>query len=192
MNMLTIDKTEIQQQNNLFIAEAVFAVEAISTNEQSEKQRKAKQLLDQLFPLENGSHQDVTSYVIDYNHLLAYFKGGQHSGLKFPKHFVAYTGQKSQPDAMLLKDATGSHLEVILAAGQGTGHIELMDIEDIQLETCTTFDQNSADLACSAIRHWISLIKSDGRGKPLACSEDREYMSKSGQDYHLMHCYTYR
>ena len=94
MNMLTFDKTEIQKQSKPFIAEAVFAVETISANQQTEKQVKAKQLLDRLFPLENGSHQDVTSYVVDYRHIMAYFKDGQHSGLKHPKQFVAYMGEK--------------------------------------------------------------------------------------------------
>ncbi|MEF1231110.1 hypothetical protein QTO02_27190, partial [Vibrio fortis] len=78
MNMLTFDKTEIQKQSKPFIAEAVFAVETLSANQQTEKQIKAKQLLDRLFPLENGSHQDVTSYVIDYRHIMAYLKDGQH------------------------------------------------------------------------------------------------------------------
>ena len=84
MNMLTFDKTEIQKQNKPFIAEAVFAVE---TSQAMEKQVKAKQLLDRLFPLENGSHKEVTAYVIDYRHVMAYFKDGSHSGLKHPKHF---------------------------------------------------------------------------------------------------------
>lgn len=74
----------MQQQQRPFIAEAVFAVEAVSAEQQSEKQVKAKQLLDRMFPLENGSHQDVSSYVIDYRHVLAYFKDGTHSGLKSP------------------------------------------------------------------------------------------------------------
>ena len=82
MNMLTFDKTEIQKQDKPFIAEAVFAVEKMNSNQTTEKQVKAKQLLDRLFPLENGSHKDVTAYVIDYRHVMAYFKDGSHSGLK--------------------------------------------------------------------------------------------------------------
>ena len=54
MNMLNFDKKEMQQQQRPFIAEAVFAVEAVSAEQQSEKQVKAKQLLDRMFPLETG------------------------------------------------------------------------------------------------------------------------------------------
>jgi len=186
MNMLTLDKTDIQKQQKPFIAEAIFAVETISALHSTEKQVKAKQLLDRLFPLEMGSHQDVTSYMIDYNHVLAYFKDGSHSGLKHPKHFVAFTGNKEQPCSILLRDGVGSHVEVILGCNKGTGCVELIEIDDIQLETCTTFMQlDETSIPSVAMRHWISLVKGDERGKPQASSEDKEYVSKTGEDYVL-------
>ncbi|MEZ8805312.1 hypothetical protein AB4453_06555 [Vibrio atlanticus] len=198
MNMLTFDKTEIQKQTKPFIAEAVFAVETISAKQQTEKQLKAKQLLDRLFPLENGSHQDVTSYVVDYRHIMAYFKDGQHSGLKHPKQFVAYMGEKCDPDSILFRDSSGSHLEVMFGCHKGTGCIELVDIDDIQLESCTTFGQSPMEAVqtnterqgiTTAIRHWISLVQGDEKGKPKACSEDKEFRAKSGEDYCLNYCY---
>ncbi|MCG3728621.1 hypothetical protein [Vibrio cincinnatiensis] len=190
MNMLTFDKTEIQQQNKPFIAEAVFAVETISAHLQREKQQRAKQLLDRLFPLESGSHQEVTSYVIDYHHVLAYFKNGQHSGLKHPKQFIAYMGGKEQPCSILFRDGNGSHVEVLLGCQRGTGCIELIDIDDIQLETSTVLSQEVNDRVPNAvIRHWISLIKGDERGKPQACSEDKEFTAKSGEDYRLSYSF---
>ncbi|MBD1566455.1 hypothetical protein P4S52_18155 [Vibrio sp. SA48] len=185
MNMLTFDKTEIQKQNKPFIAEAVFAVETISANQQNEKQIQAKQLLDRLFPLEMGSHQDVTSYVIDYRHVLAYFKDGRHSGLKHPKHFVAFNGEKELPCSILFRDGNGSHVEVMFGCTKGTGCVELIVIDDIQLETCTTFTQFAEDVPSAAMRHWISLVKGDEQGKPKACSEDKEYRAKNGDDYCL-------
>jgi malate synthase len=188
--MLNFDKKDIQQQERPFIAEAVFAVEAVSAEQQSEKQVKAKQLLDRMFPLENGSHQDVSSYVIDYRHVMAYFKDGTHSGLKSPKHFVAYTGEKEDPKSILFKDESGSHVEVMFGCHKGTGCVELMDIDDIQLETRTTFSPELIGNAPTAMRHWISLIKGDKKGKPMACSEDKEYTAKNGDDYFLSYCYS--
>lgn len=186
MNMMTFDKTEIQQQQKSFIAEAVFAVETISANQQQEKQLKAKQLLDRLFPLENGSHQDVTSYVIDYHHVLAYFKDGRHSGLKHPKHFVAYNGAKEMPCSILFRDGEGSHMEVMLGCQRGTGCLELVEINDILLETCTMLSvTGDTESDSTGLRHWVSLVKGDERGKPQACSEDKEYTAKSGEDYCL-------
>ncbi|MEF1256185.1 hypothetical protein [Vibrio sp. M260112] len=188
MNMLTIDKTEIQEQNMPFIAEAVFAVETIDASQAMEKQQNAKQLLDRLFPLENGSHKDVTAYVIDYRHAMAYFKDGSHSGLKHSKHFVAYTGEKEDPASILFRDGTGSHVEVTFGNHKGTGCVELIDIEDIQLETCTMFPTAMTEIA--AMRHWISVVKGDEKGKPSACTEQKEYTAKNGDDYQLERCYT--
>ncbi|MBG0759944.1 malate synthase [Vibrio cidicii] len=190
MNMLRFDKNDIQQQHRPFIAEAVFAVEAVSSSEQNEKQLKAKQLLDRLFPLENGSHQDVTSYVIDYRHLMAYFEDGTHSGLRSPKHFVAFTGGKEDPCSILLRDETGSHVEVMLGCHKGTGCVELIEIDDIQLETRTTFSPSLTGDTPTAMRHWISLVKGDVNGKPMASSEDKEYTAKNGEDYILSYCYS--
>lgn len=51
MNMLTFDKTEIQQHNKPFIAEAVFAVETVSANQQREKQAESKTTAGPSFPI---------------------------------------------------------------------------------------------------------------------------------------------
>ncbi|KOO08990.1 malate synthase [Vibrio hepatarius] len=188
MNMLTFDKTEIQNNDMPFIAEAVFAVEKMDSKQTSEKQVKAKQLLDRLFPLEEGSHQDVTAYVIDYRHVMAYFKDGRHSGLKHPKHFVAFSGEKESPASILFRDGTGSHVELTFGKQKGTGCVQLVQIADIQLETCTMFPQGTSEVA--AMRHWISLVQGDEKGKPRACTEEKEYTAKNGDDYQLECCYT--
>ncbi|MCK6264551.1 hypothetical protein KP803_14825 [Vibrio sp. ZSDE26] len=184
MNMLRFDKKETTTNNKPFIAEAVFAVETISAKQQNEKQVKAKQLLDKLFPLEHGSHQEVSGYMIDYRHMVAYFKDGSHSGLKNNRNFVAYTGEKEDPSSILFKDGNGSHVDVSFGCHKGTGCVELVDIDDIQLETCTNFTQEMV-----AMRHWVSLVQGDEKGKPSACSEDKEYTAKSGEDYTLEYCY---
>ena len=73
--------------------------------------------------------------------------------------------------------------------------IELVDVDDIQLETCTTFGQSPMEATQSeqretaALRHWISLVQGDEKGKPKACSEDKEFRAKSGEDYCLNYCY---
>ncbi|MCW8345916.1 hypothetical protein MD535_07835 [Vibrio sp. ZSDZ65] len=188
MNMQAFDKKE--QNNPLsFIAEAVFAVEMVKADKQLEKQTKAKQLLDTLFPLDNGSHEDVVSYEIDYRHVLAYFKNGQHSGLKQAKQFIAYVGDKCAPESILFRDESGTHVEVTMGCRQGTGYLELVEIEDVQLETCTTFGQMESRIA-TGIRHWVSLIKGDTKGRSSACSEDKEYTAKNGDDYLLGFSYT--
>ena len=187
MNTLTFDKTKIQNKEQPFIADAVFAVEAINSDHVIEKQTKVKQLLDELFPLESGSHKNVTSYVVDYRHVMAYFKGGLHSGLKYPKQFIAYEGEKEEPCSLLLRDGVGSHVEISPGKHKGTGCIELVEIEEIQLETCTTLSSDAPHI--SGVRHWISLLKGDGKGLSNACNEEKEYTAKSGEDYQLERYY---
>lgn len=192
MNMPMFNTTEMSNHTNKpFIAAAVFAVETVAAHEQSEKQIKAKQLLDRLFPLAVGSHQEVTAYVIDYNHLLAYFSDGRHSGLKSPKQFVAFNGSKENPCHLLFRDGQGSHLELTLGCMRGTGCIEPRQIADIQLETCTVFNQSESHApTATTIRHWVSLIKGDEQGHPLTRSEDKEYISRNGDAYFLDDCFS--
>ncbi|GAL30061.1 malate synthase-related protein [Vibrio variabilis] len=185
MNMQTIDKTEQQNPQN-FIAQAVFAVEMVDAGEMTQKQKMSKQLLDTLFPLENGSHEDVVSYEINYRHVQAYFKNGQHSGLRNNKHFVAYTGDECSPDNILFRDESGTHVEITIARRKkGTGCLEYVEIDDIQIETCTTFGATQE----MGLRHWVSLVKGDEKRHPAASNEDKEYVAKNGDDYTLMFSY---
>ncbi|MGR5541944.1 hypothetical protein ACPV5V_25675, partial [Vibrio campbellii] len=111
MNMLTMNTTSYQNKKKPFIAEAVVAVETLAAEATDQKSCQGKQILDELFPLENGSHQEVSAYMIDYRHLVAYFKDGSHTGLRHPKHFVAYNGEKEAPCSILMRDGEGSHVE---------------------------------------------------------------------------------
>lgn len=75
MNMSIINSHQIQPNLNSFIAEEVLAVAQVNVAEH-EKLAQAKQFLDRHFPLDTGSHQDVISYVVYYQHLLAFFADG--------------------------------------------------------------------------------------------------------------------
>ncbi len=63
------------------------------------------------------------------------------------------------------------HVEVTIGARKGTGHLELVDIQDIQLETCTAFGQTEAPLFRNP--SLVSLVKGDESGRPNASSEDK-------------------
>ena len=62
MNMLNFDKKEMQQQQRPFIAEAVFAVEAVSAEQQSEKQVKAKHFFSSMH-----SYVVLLGYILKYS-----------------------------------------------------------------------------------------------------------------------------
>ena len=96
MTMSIISNNQSQTNLNNLIAEEVLAVVHVGIAEH-EKIAKAKLFIDRLFPLSSGSHQDVSSYVVYYQHLLAFFADGSHSGLRQPKQFVAFNGTKDFP-----------------------------------------------------------------------------------------------
>jgi malate synthase len=186
MNMQVTDFSMNSQEPNQFITEMVISVESIGAGQTEKKQVQAKRLLDRLFPLDSGSHMDVTGYVIDYNHVLAYFHDGRHSGLQYPKHFAGYTGDCHQPESILFRNGDGGHVELTFGAGKGTGLLELILIDDIQLETCTYLNSMASEShATLGLRHWVSLVKGDDKGRPQVCSENREYLSKDKNDYKL-------
>ncbi|MCG9696190.1 malate synthase [Shewanella sp. Isolate11] len=136
----------------------------------------AKQILDQYFPLSHGSHQDVCSYVVYYNQLLAFFANGQQSGLAQPRQFVAFTGHKCEPSTILMKN-NGFHLEISLAAKGKHEICDLAGIEDVQVEAAlmTIVSRESTP----ASRSWTSLISGqvDHRNK--------QFTAKDGEPYEL-------
>jgi malate synthase len=189
MNMPAYNSINNDHDNRTFIAEAVFAVETIKSQQTQEKQTKAKLLLDAIFPLDQRSHEDATSYLLDGRHLMVYFKDGQHTGLMNAGSFVAFTGHRSHPDTLLLRDKEGCYVEVSFKRGTNEGMQSSVEISDIQLETCATFSHSYGDEPKQGIRHWVSLLKTDSQGQPRASLDDKDFTAKNGDDYRLTCCF---
>ncbi|GBL03840.1 hypothetical protein [Glaciecola sp. KUL10] len=102
---------------------------------------QAKDILDQRFPLTEGSHKQVKNYVVYYHHLLAFFADGSQSGLQNPSQFVALSGHKCSPNSILLKES-GLHVEIILDASGTIGRQDQANIQDVQVENtnCTIIE----------------------------------------------------
>ncbi|UGA56252.1 hypothetical protein [Vibrio sp. VB16] len=189
MNIPAYNSIKTDHHDRTFIAEAVFAVETIKSQQTKEKQAKTKLLLDAIFPLDQRAHEDATSYMLDGRHLIIYFTDGQHTGLKNAGSFVAFTGHRSHPDSILLRDKEGCYVEVSFKRGSNEGMTTLVEISDIQLETCATFGHNYDDQGLRGIRHWVSLLKTDDQGQPRASLDDKDFTAKNGDDYVLTCCF---
>ncbi|MDB1123859.1 aldolase/citrate lyase/malate synthase family protein [Vibrio algarum] len=189
MNMPAYSSTTNDHQNRTFIAEAVFAVETIKSQQTKEKQIKAKLLLDAIFPLDQGAHAEATSYMLNGRHLIIYFKDGRHTGLKTAGTFVAFTGHRTHPDSILLRDKEGCYIEVSFKKGTNEGMQSSVEISDIQLETCATFSRSYGEQSTHGIRHWVSLLKTDDQGQPKASLDDKDFTEKNGDDYVLTCCF---
>ncbi|MBV7314590.1 malate synthase [Shewanella sp. NIFS-20-20] len=136
-----------------------------------DKLAEAKAFLDVHCPLTRGSHQQVVSYLVYYQHLLAFFADGSHCGLASAQQFVGLCGHKEAPSAILLK--TGAvHVELSFDRKGLIGQSDLAHIEDIQLQTRVG---NGFDI-------WVSLLhgQTNMQGeKPTA----KHYTAKDGNDY---------
>jgi len=146
------------------------------TNQTNNTMVYAKQILDQYFPLSVGSHQDVCSYVIYYNQLLAFFADGTQSGLEQPKQFVALTGHKCEPTSLVLKN-NGFHVEISIDRRGTQGIEDLAGIDDVQVEAALMTIVNSEQAPNK--RSWSSLVTGQA-----GCG-GKQFTAKDGSDYQL-------
>lgn len=143
----------------------------------------AVNFLDKVFPLTNGSHQQVASYVVYYHHLLAFFPDGSQSGLVDTKQFKGLCGHKEQPDALLLQ-ADGRYVEVTFHRQGDSNKAMPAHIDDIQIEANEQDTENG--------RQWFSMLKLN-RDMMLAtptCHQDfkpegKSFTSTSGDEITL-------
>ncbi|AZZ95729.1 malate synthase [Pseudoalteromonas sp. R3] len=152
-----------------------------NTSTECQKLIVAKQYLDQHCPLEFGSHKDVSSYVVYYNHLMVFFADGQHCGLKDCKQFVALCGHRESPSAILLKKADGMHIELSFDTACEPGRHDLAHLNDVQYETPLSPVTGEGE---QGSRMWMSFVS--GVQHALVTQQDRKcYRAKNGDDYSL-------
>jgi malate synthase len=137
--MMTSTMDPTPQGFNPVISQQLQFVQQLQQQHEQQVLLYAQGFLDKVFPLAHGSHRDVKSYVVYYHHLLAFFADGSNSGLAQPCQFVAFSGSKEQPHALLLLQQ-GRHVELRLSR-QGT-------IDDIQWQP-----------EAGAGSDWFSMVK---------------------------------
>ncbi|SBS27966.1 Malate synthase G [Marinomonas spartinae] len=161
---------------------------------------KAKGFLDDVFPLESGSHKDVISYMVYYRHLLAFFEDGSQTGLKQPCQLVAVNGQRSEPEAILLRNH-GLHVEIQFDRNGLNGTKDKANINDIIIESAlsTIIDCEDSVAAVDAedkievYRNWLGLMQGtleatfekDGQTQTRRMNPDRVYTDLEGNEYRL-------
>lgn len=191
MNMAISTPSNLGFDN--FIQEEVAILSELNDQRMKELMAYSKGFLDKVFPLENGSHKNVSSYVIYYNHLLAFFPDGSKSGLESPKQFVALSGHKAEPTSIVLK-SDGFHVELIFNKNGSRGIKDIAGIDDIQVETNKmTFSKTEAANDENHQRHWFSMVRSDdelvydAEGKQVCRCVDlpKAFTDKYGNDYSL-------
>tara|TARA_B110000444_G_scaffold258527_1_gene299692 strand:+ start:2427 stop:2723 length:297 start_codon:yes stop_codon:yes gene_type:complete len=75
------------------------------SNQQKQSNESFLGLLDSHFPLNEGSHREVTQYRVYFDCLLAHLKSGRCVGLTNPSEFQGFDGDRECPSSIILKDA---------------------------------------------------------------------------------------
>ena len=161
---------------------------------------KAKDFLDEIFPLDQGSHHDVTSYMVYYHHLLAFFVDGRQTGLKTPCQFVALNGQKADPESLLLKN-NGLHVEIKFDPNGKNGIKDKAHIDDILIESALTTIMDCEDSVAAVdaedklevYQNWLGLMQGtlqtsfvkDGEIHTRRMNPDRIFSDLDGEEYRL-------
>ena len=72
----------------------------------------AAKLLDDAFPLADGSHRDVADYVVQHGHLLAIDARGACTGLARPAQLVEVDGDCHQAPCAIVLEHEGMQVEI--------------------------------------------------------------------------------
>jgi malate synthase len=191
-NLNTVDN---EQGFESFIKEEVTMISSLNDARIQQMMDYSKQFLDKVFPLSKGSHKDVRSYVVYYQHLLAFFEDGTQAGLKHPKQFVALSGHKEDPTSVVLQNHDGAHVEIIFNANGKRGSKDLAHIDDIQIET-KSMDLGDISIAANDEvdqTHWFSMVRGDSEitthksGKRICRCVDtkKAFTGKDGEEYRI-------
>src|SRR5918999_2040172 len=157
--------------------------------------RYARDFLDEVAPLERGSHRDVTAYAIAHGRLVARLKDGRESELLVPEQFVGYQGDPLKPSAVVLVHH-GLHAEIRIDRSHPIGQADAAGVADVVLEAALTTIVDLEDSIAAvdpadkvaAYRNWLGLMKGiltatfDKGGKQLTrrLNPDRTYTKPGG------------
>ncbi|WP_461534655.1 malate synthase G [Spongorhabdus nitratireducens] len=160
----------------------------------------ARNLLDEMAPLANGSHADATHYRIKESQLAVTLNNGCETGLKTPEKFAGYRGEVSEPVCILLKN-NELHAEVQFDAEHPIGKTDPAHIKDVVLESAlsTIMDCEDSIAAVDAedkaqvYSNWLGLMKGSlseqvqkgGKTFTRTMNPDRFYTAADGSELTL-------
>ena len=155
----------------------------------------AKAFLDDIFTLDQGSHNTAIFYEVKNNQLLIKHEDGSQSRLADQSQFVGYLGSRSCPTIILLCN-NNLHVEIHIDRSNAIGSADSAGISDIVLEAAVTTIMDCEDSVAVvnaedkilAYTNWLGLMKSDlevqvnknNQSFVRRLNSDREYKSING------------
>ncbi len=160
----------------------------------------AANMLNETFPLNGASHQDVCQYRVINGALAAEVDSGSSVGLASPEQFVGYTGDAADPSGVLLKH-NGLHMEIQIDREDAVGKDEKAGVKDVLVESAVTTIQDCEDSVAAVdaedkavvYGNWLGLMKGtlveefekSGNTVRRAMNPDRQYVAANGGELTL-------
>ncbi|MDX1711625.1 MAG: malate synthase G, partial [Rhodovibrionaceae bacterium] len=155
----------------------------------------ARELLDEIAPLDGGSHADSTGYAVADGALSVTLKDGRSVSLKDAGALAGYRGDPAQPDAILLVHH-GLHAEIRIDRDHPIGKEDAAGVADVILEAAMTTIMDCEDSVAAVdaedkvgvYRNWLGLMKGDlatsfekgGETVERKLNPDRDYTAADG------------
>ncbi|HLR82015.1 MAG TPA: malate synthase G [Paenalcaligenes sp.] len=160
----------------------------------------ARQFLDNTIPLDQGSHRDVTAYIVADGKLAATLENGNTAHLKDNAALLGYRGQPDAPEAIVFVH-NGLHFEIHIDPSDAIGKTDKAGVKDIVLESAITTIMDCEDSVAAVdaedktlcYRNWLGLITGDlteditkdGKTFTRRANPDREYTDLNGNPQKL-------
>ncbi|QOY34259.1 malate synthase G [Anaerobacillus isosaccharinicus] len=187
--------------------DALYGTDAISDEDGAKKEGKynpvrggkviafGKQFLDEVIPLKNTSHKEVTQYSIIGGKLTVTLSNGKTDYLLDDNKLVGYHGKIESPETLLFQN-NGLHFEIKIDPTHPIGASDRAGVKDIIMESALTTIMDFEDSVAAVdaedkvevYSNWLGLIKGDltaslqkgGKTITRTLHPDRSYNSLSG------------
>ena len=183
--------------------DALYGTDVISGEKEKEfnKERAKKvisyvrKFLDEIAPIDQLSWSEVSELKVKDKNLI-FLDGEDSKYLKNKDQFVAYNGEKENPNSVLIKN-NNLHIEISIDPSNTVGKIDKASISDIVVESAisTIIDNEDSVAAVDAedkvkcYRNWLGLMKGNltanmeknGKKFTRKLNPDRNYVSRDGK-----------
>ena len=126
----------------------------------------ARKFLDDIVPLEIGSHHQAVDYHVADRQLKVLLNDGQETGLADPTRFAGYNGRADAPAEILVRN-NNLHAIIQIDPSHPVGASDSAKIKDLVIESAITTIQDCEDSVAAAdgedkaavYRNWLGLMR---------------------------------
>lgn len=160
----------------------------------------AKDFLDKIASLEEGSHKDAVEYGIIDGALTVQLNNGTTTRLKDNRKLAGYQGEAGAPSAILIQN-NGLHFEIQIDRNHPIGSTDPAGVKDVLMESAVTTIMDCEDSVAAVdaedkvlvYRNWLGLMKGDlaatfekgGKTLTRTLNPDRTYKTPDGGELTL-------